>query len=482
VPLVGDEPEMRPRVQTAHHAYPDTSTPLPPQSPTFLTQNTWHFNSVTGLDSNSGLTPASALKTFAEYEKRIGHFNTVAPTGGVLNLFIDSASMPPTDPFNMLAVLETGATVNLQGTSTLVRSGTFDAAGGVSPINAAANQAFLVKDSSVASWAGDVAHFIQVPTGPRAGTAAWVAKDIGGGTHQARTSNWVIITPPSVAPVPTAPANGDPYQILNKSSFSWGSVVLFGSGTAIATLNLLDVQVLGVSLIWNQENGVALIPYRSRFDAGLSSPTFLENSCLTGGLEQFGGATEVDAGLLTVLSGIGAIATGLVLEVGAVVLDFDVLFQGVSAFSNGGALMLGAVALFDVPADPLSFSPAGDALLVGVSFPNQAVAPSSAALQPRAFGTARLYGLGQAGAGVHLGLGATMTYRLGSPPSITGAGGDFLLGPTALGRAFDDTQGAGATFTATRPTTWANLALPIAGPGFAGTAHAINFDAHMCGY
>lgn len=100
-----------------------------------------------------------------------------------------------------------------------------------------------------------------------------------------------------------------------------------------------------------------------------------------------------------------------------------------------------------------------------------------------------IWGNGNGGVGIAINTGATITVDHVQPPTVTGAGGDFVFlsagggATTAVARAVIVATGAytEAGGPATRATTWANFATAIGGGGFGFQAHYAEGNSAIIG-
>jgi hypothetical protein len=165
----------------------------------FLQQDTWFINPVTGNDQNTGLTSATALKTWAELRRRLAG----GPIQVACNIVI-AGNLPGTDP--MIVDFGSEALLVIQGLLTVALSshiGTFTAR---SP---ATNALGLLHDGAQV-WAPFVnpADRIFMTGGVATGSQALVISDQGGGT--ARVSTFV-----DVSGAEHTPGNGDAYIVAS---------------------------------------------------------------------------------------------------------------------------------------------------------------------------------------------------------------------------------------------------------------------------
>ena len=184
-------------------------------------------------------------------------------------------------------------------------------------------------------------------------------------------------------------------------------------------------------------------------------------------LTQFSGGL---VGVVGVLPG-GSFAMGIqCLGGGSVFLADDVMLQDVGM--RGQNLIIQAANVFD--SVPTVSNPGGHGVFAGGS--NVGYFGGTVSFTRFFSGKPlRLWGFGNAGAGVAIGPGAQLASKTGAFPTITGAQGDFTLAGATSGRAWDDSAGA---YTTSRSNTWTNLGAAIVSGGFGGNAHDPTHDAH----
>lgn len=143
-------------------------------------QPIWHINEVTGNDQNSGLTSGTAIKTYAEFLRRIGD-NIITDQ---ITVFIDSNLNQDINAFFKIG--PDGSVIH-NGFRTEIRRSTITAVQAYNPFSSAspplAGESLdgQITDAAIVSWAPFVGKMIELvdrhPTDP---PIAWVAKDLGG--------------------------------------------------------------------------------------------------------------------------------------------------------------------------------------------------------------------------------------------------------------------------------------------------------------
>jgi len=213
-----------------------------------LAQNEWHINANTGNDINTGKTTAQALKTWAEMQRRWGTWTTLKPTGGTLSIFIDSNTLPVSDPMtcrNFLSAAngDGGAvTVIVNGKKKVLSSGTIQmGVGGVTTRDRDANipwgfKANGVTNSYWSQWIGKV--ITNTTVGARFGSRTYAMRDEG--NKKVSVKQWVFQANPDLVGIQgdyagLPPAPGDSFQVLDYSNVAMGEFVT-GNASVFATV------------------------------------------------------------------------------------------------------------------------------------------------------------------------------------------------------------------------------------------------------
>lgn len=140
----------------------------------WLLQPTWFIDPLTGNDENVGSTALTPLSTFAEWKRRVGTRLEIPQT---LNIQSDLTE-------NLLFDMDNEQVyVVVQGIRTTLYSGTVTAAQAWSPSGRPTDG--QVTDAAIpVSWtaSGLVDKLIVLTSGPSAGSAGWVARDLGAKT------------------------------------------------------------------------------------------------------------------------------------------------------------------------------------------------------------------------------------------------------------------------------------------------------------
>ena len=168
----------------------------PPNDPcaALRTRPTWFIDPVNGSDASDGATAVTALRTWAELQRRWGNYTELCPVGGVLRVEV-LGDLPVEDPVTFRQILCPGTIVIVSGRERVVYEGVLQ---DVIDKNREANIPFQVVDAN-ADWSGFVRLQIRAATGEK----AWVLRDLGGGV--AHVSTWVRDVEGAVSAVGGAP-------------------------------------------------------------------------------------------------------------------------------------------------------------------------------------------------------------------------------------------------------------------------------------
>lgn len=203
-------------------------------SPSFLTVNDIFINAVNGNDQNSGLTANKALKTFAEFRKRIGVFNTLNPSSGKLTVHI-LTDLPNTDPISFQVLLAPKTTFYVEGVDKILLANV--TADTIVNKDRSTNTPWeiIVNAFAANGWTPYVGKAITFLDSAAPNTRSYVAKDLGAKT--AHMTEWVIdgnaINPPSPNAIgipPTFvggnPVSGNKFNIVDYPQVTLGLMVV----------------------------------------------------------------------------------------------------------------------------------------------------------------------------------------------------------------------------------------------------------------
>ena len=372
--------------------------------PAWAAQTAWFIDPVSGSDASDGLTIGTALKTWAEYRRRMLAVGGSHPTGKVTTTIL--SSLLATDPMIVDWAVHTsdysGWGALVQGVTTQVRTGSIT---GYISRNPAINQSNVITDSGVTSWADDVGslngHIVHFTSGAATGCYAWIAKDLGSGS--ARLTTVFLASPEDVQGPETQPSVGDTYEILSFPSIpNYFYAPLIGDNWDMLFLNMGSVSYsegwIGGSN-YNQFNECAFVP---PYWNGGSFDT--ENCCIKGAIDSNNATSGwIDGGVIDDIFSQG----GEIEDASDICFVGGVIMQGCSMIViDGGYVRADDVAVFDSPGDGIYVRDA------------------------RLRSNDGMWGSGNAGSGFGVGQGAKVELIYGNQ-SITGTSGDvYFCGAT----------------------------------------------------
>lgn len=179
----------------------------------YLVQDEWHFDFEHGSDANDGRTRETALRSWEEWQCRVGRWNTLAPRSRNLRWFIHGDQLPPTDPLTFASFLAPGVAAFAVGDERVVERGILTAA---IEEDRLANVPRQVQGGSISAYVGQ---HVRITSGPAAGSTASIDADLGGGFAQVGTWFQVNLLAGEGSPSP-APSAGDEYEILDYPAVS----------------------------------------------------------------------------------------------------------------------------------------------------------------------------------------------------------------------------------------------------------------------
>jgi hypothetical protein len=226
-------------------------------SATILEAADVYIDPATGSDAADGLTPATALATWAEYARRVGVGPVTAVPWQTVHL-----EGPVTEEIEISAHYSTGLV--LQGERTVVYSGTVTAEQAydytVTPILES-----QVEDTALpAGWAAHVGRMVVATSGPNAGSVCWVLADEGADT--AFMSNLFDVAAFSGGDW-TA---GDDFDVVDLTVVSGLVTVKTGDFVDSGFVALVDLDLQGGV----QGNGSVIALESCRINAGVTTAHF----------------------------------------------------------------------------------------------------------------------------------------------------------------------------------------------------------------
>lgn len=462
----------------------------------YSSQSRWYIDAVNGNDSNSGSSAIAALKTHGELARRWGKGGRIyppyVPEKFCRPIYVHILSdLPSSDVVNVDIVL--GPDVSLfyiGGVAEVLGTGTFTS---ITTENRATNQAFQLRDSSVAAgfWSTVIGHRVRVTTGARQNSICWVAKDLGSST--CRTSlpgipsgniftdeNPFLLCGGQVDAI--IPQVGDSYAVERLRNFNLGYVNIQTEGhtedQGLLLANACFCELEMTNAYFNPEalrGGVFNCTYEivssrlalSQVDGATCG--YYTNSLLYGDNHSLATQARINYGLFlgpftnrTFFFGCHDVTENWTIT-GHIISN--ALFQNCRPT---GFFTINSAGIFDC-VDSSTHSPGGHALVISHNTKMVDAAPLSV-------GPFGLWGSGNAGAGVYVEAGSTFAFPTGSLMSITGSGGAYQLAGATTSRAWDEANGV---YTAVRSNTWSNLTSSIGSGGFSNNAHNLSKNAHI---
>lgn len=380
-------------------------------STAFQSQATWFIDPINGNDANTGLTAATALKTDAQRQFRVGPIWTIKSDTTVTYLNDVSAS----DPCIFTYILGLNGVLRITGVATTTYTSPGSGFSAVTNLNRATQTASSVTEAGMG--AGRTGQRIRLTSGT-VNAIAWLDRDFGGGVY--RTSPWGIVNT-AASPLPGNPTAANAaatntfviesltmigYLTLNDLSAQFGGVLsVNGTQTLVKDVFLtqadIPVSILPLATVTN-----APMFYGCRVHCPISA-AMCECYIDTGVIHAAPGSTVTYFGCLcrarpTFQNGTVAF------------LDYDTLFSqsGSNGFRcrYGGVARIGTAAVFEAGADGVLIEDGEarcDVFLAGQDL---------------------LWGTGSGGAGIRVRSGGKVTYV--TKPTVTG-GSDTIVGGTA---------------------------------------------------
>lgn len=208
----------------------------------FLRQRKWFFNAETGDDRNAGDSHECQLRTFAEFQRRVGYLTTIGvlpskcvpcSVGNVVELRYTS-DMPRSDPFNFANYVAAGSVVHVRSDRIVLLEGAFV---DVIEKDRTTNQPRAVAAPGIASYVGK---WLLVTSGEARGSRAFIMRDLGGDVVQiTEWANGILGADveddgigfgeplPDGTLFPSAPpAPGDSFEVIDFYQLTLGNMVV----------------------------------------------------------------------------------------------------------------------------------------------------------------------------------------------------------------------------------------------------------------
>ncbi len=399
-------------------------------SSTALTQATWFIDPINGVNTNTGLTSSTALKTFAELSRRWGNGNTLAPPGtnGTVPVFVTvniMSSLPSTDPLTYNVALGPQVQLQFVGATPTQTSLT------VSAVRTKVRSSNTPWALTVSTPATSVATRILDVT--QSGYF-WGVKD--------ETAGVLRISEPFKPPVLVAsgtypqllsgalrftPLNTDTFATQTLVSVTCGSMIV--SATRGPTSNsgirgsvvFIDLQLDNSDPVFINSNGVNITFYGCLMTRDLSFGPSLALNLINCCHARSGGSANSfhqTVGAFPLWEGGAFINVSPAIVSSTLRVDFDTIFQTCALVAlSGTRWLLGNVGIFDGrTGGPGQQNPTGD----GIRLAPGGIAVSCIDVDT----TNTLWGSGSVGAGIGLGGGSSFQWQgtlVSAPLSITGS-------------------------------------------------------------
>ncbi len=158
----------------------------------WLLQDTWYINTVTGSDEQGGNTAGTPIKTWAELRRRVGNGNFKQAT-----LIVLQTDLPSSDP--MIVDFGCEGQLTVFGSTTIVESRALVSVTARAPVSNAVGNVV----TGVTNFTPYVSrsYMLYMSDGPAAGAGAWVLKATGGGGVVGEVSSWVKSNNSEAVPV-----------------------------------------------------------------------------------------------------------------------------------------------------------------------------------------------------------------------------------------------------------------------------------------
>jgi hypothetical protein len=427
-----------------------------------LSAPNWYISFLIGNDTATGTSLATPLKTFAELVRRWGN-NPVFTSNVDITIIDHNIS----DVITLQASFDSGV-VSIHPLYPLViaSSGTMT---NYTAENPATNTAPLVQDGAIAWTLGARIK----DTSTHAGFASWVAKDEGSGVCD------LITTPVNGTGAPGAFAGGDTYIVETLPNLYIGAITFGGNRQNNAGLTYLQITDFNLLSGTQAVTAFAGVGFARFFNCRINCPQFHNefNNIVFFNCLFFNSKAFFQNAIVAVVGG-GAMGTGTTQFVECnqhAVVTISVSFGLRNCpliIGDGSVVCIGdtqTLNAFDCVVSAAAGNPIGAGVRVGCLAASGG-GFSGANGQLISVSSAKFYGQGNAGPGLHVDTNSSMMY--GIIPTITGAGGDFVLGNLA-----SDTNGITydpVTFAQSPPitNTWSHVTASINTGGFGG--YAIN--------
>lgn len=397
-------------------------------------QTTWYINASTGSDEATGVDSAHAIKTFAEWKRRVGRDIRV-----VMDVYLET-SLPSTDKFDVNAYVHITGGLRFHGTRTVVASGTLTAR---TARDAAANTPNDITDAGTPQvWTSLVGKLVGFTA---SGAYAWVAKDLGG--NAARISVPTTTTDQRSSCAEVVLAGNEAYEVYDTTTVYLDRGIIVDAAysdppTSSPPIYFDDIQFLMTS--------TANTPY---IESAGGAALYLRRCGLVGGL-----VDGLSAMCCSWYSSSGSTAAIYALKrspsiVGCLSFRICLMNGGGGAYTylyKTGLMMQGARLLVNGVASLTADISVFDATGAGVSIGNGGLV----------YGASKIYGSGNTTYGLDLASGGRLISSIPANLTITGTSGDVSFAGASPGNQLPDIKASagGSLPSASACTTWAQWA------------------------
>jgi hypothetical protein len=477
-----------------------------------LTQANWYIDAINGVDTNSGATTLTPLKTLAELTRRIGSgYPTLTGSplslGGMVGYFTTiniRSSIPKTDPLNLNVTTKIGSFITVIGTPTILLTGTVST---FVATDMATNVQATFNSADVADWALYVGKRIRMTSGSANNALFWVAKTNGAGNpcnvSQPGTNNYQFI-PAAFNNTNAVPNNsvapGNTFVIEDLPTLVWGNVdiraQLGGNDTNATSASRLGVMNVDLTSYNGNSHDAAVCITAGNiftiFNSCKFSSTIVDNAGTQVTNSNTGGFDAINYFVNCSFNSIGAASSGCNARFfkpvqfsagmnlnGTIYIEMGSTASFITSFISYGSVSGLAPLVFHGSARA-SLLGVFDSLSHGILVGGRQTGLNGtfwASSNANASQGANIYGSNNDGYGIFVSSNCTFGYgnpsnqpaaTAGANLKITGTQGNFALGGSTTAQSYN--AGAG-TYNAAVTCTWANLLT-------AGSLHNVDKNTH----
>ena len=175
-----------------------------------LSQSNWYIDPVSGSDTNDGKTSSTALKTYSEWQYRVGNFTVLTPAEIFLTINIIN-DLPISDPVTFRNIISTGHSCFVKGVEKVLATGTLT---GAIDKARSTNTPFQISDT-VVNLSLYIGKKVVITSGQGAGSSAYILRDMGSNT--VHMSEWMSedVFFDNAAVQSASPTTGSGYKIID---------------------------------------------------------------------------------------------------------------------------------------------------------------------------------------------------------------------------------------------------------------------------